>query len=147
MLLAHEDEDLILTAPCIRCGQVFASNPATVNTILVNIRTRCVLTPSGRVVSDNDPDSARLPACPPCARIFAEAVGERVPLHTLFPRARAGSFDLECTCTHGHLGHHRTPSGRRTWCTHATAAGSCGCKVFDPHPDIPTWAFTEGATL
>jgi len=147
-MLPVDNDDLIMIAPCVRCGDTFADNPTTVLTILVNTLTMCVLTPSGRVVSDDQDDTARLPACRPCGQILSNAVNRRVPLATLFPRARAGRIDLECTCSHGHLGHHRTPKGKRTWCAHIDGAtGPCGCKVFDPHPDIPTWAFTEGAAL
>ena len=50
------------------------------------------------------------------------------------PRAAVAEMMRPCTCTHAALNHWQTESGRVTWCSIATAAGPCGCELYQRAP-------------
>jgi hypothetical protein len=82
MLELHEDGRTLLIAPCYACGRVFASNPATVDVILVdpstNLPIEIEIDPgSGKPrVKPGGPTgqararASRAPICPECAHVI-----------------------------------------------------------------------------
>jgi len=83
-----EDETMILMAPCIVCGNLFASNPHTVPSVWINDETRCPVRPDGTPINPGEPGTHPEPLCNLCAPVVRAAVGRRIPVAKLFPRAR-----------------------------------------------------------
>ena len=96
------DEGALLVAPCGRCGAVFVSNPDTVPSVWMHQQTRCPLRPDGTDIVPGEPGTAREPLCHGCAKIVHSAVGKRVPVRDLFPRARLDR--IHCTPAAGRVG-------------------------------------------
>jgi len=88
-----DEEQIVITAPCIRCGILFMSNPYTVPSAPVHPVTRCPIRPDGTRVNSGDPDAVREPLCTPCAYLFRLAGGADRPLSELFPYARVELID------------------------------------------------------
>lgn len=86
--MSFDEGTLILMAPCVRCGGVFASDPETVPSVWVNTSTRCPVRTDGTAIEPGEPGTEREPLCETCTPIVRAAVGRSAPVLDLFPLAR-----------------------------------------------------------
>lgn len=136
-MLGNEFDDMILTGPCIRCLTIFQFNAHTVPSVSVNPATRCSLNLDGSPVVPGEGNAVQAQLCPLCEPIHRAAAATPARILDLYPHARTAAINFPCECDHGEHSHHRTGSGKRTYCLHQEASGPCPCKVFTLHPSIP----------